>query len=735
MTERIDIVVSERGARTVRRNLDDVGESGRRAGSAVDTLRGALRALGAAVVLREIFNLSESFTRLQNAVRLTTDDVSQLGATTNELFRIANRTRTPVEAMATLFQRASIASQELGASQEELFQFTETVGFALAATGRSAAEASGALLQLSQALGSGIVRAEEFNSILEGAFPLAQAAARGIDEAGGSVARLRQLIVDGEIESREFFEAILSQSEELEATFDRTNATISQSFTVLNNSLIAFVGALDQALGVSSALAAGIGALASAVNGAAEAISEAEIETDALRSALAIVAPPGVRQAFQSLAVSAGAIGDEASAAARQQREMNDALREAADLQRAAAAEADTYAAALFTQSDALREVARADLDRMRVAVEASRREALADAVRLPRVIQDLERQRVQQQLRIQVMREANVADAGPLMDAIEAEQRLGELIIGYQNTLDENLRQLGVATEQVATIDELLSSIEAPGARPELRPEGLPPPVSGAPEQSETERLREQTSEVIRLERALSDFSQPVDSLGRRLTEIGDRATDTGAQIADAFENGFRGAEDALASFVTTGRADFKALADSIIQDIVRIAIRSAILGPLSQSLGGVFGGGGGSLFGSGSAAPTPVPTLGGVYADGGYVSGPGTGRSDSITARLSNGEFVVNAAATARHRDTLEAINSGVPQPARGDGVTVNVINRGGGEARTQRRRGAGGTEIIDVIIEEARNAVAGDIARGGTGINQALNQRYGLNEAGGI
>ena len=58
------------------------------------------------------------------------------------------------------------------------------------------------------------------------------------------------------------------------------------------------------------------------------------------------------------------------------------------------------------------------------------------------------------------------------------------------------------------------------------------------------------------------------------------------------------------------------------------------------------------GSFFGnSGSVAA----------ATGGYIQGPGTGTSDSIAARLSNGEYVVNAEQTARYRDILDAINAG--------------------------------------------------------------------------
>jgi hypothetical protein len=69
--------------------------------------------------------------------------------------------------------------------------------------------------------------------------------------------------------------------------------------------------------------------------------------------------------------------------------------------------------------------------------------------------------------------------------------------------------------------------------------------------------------------------------------------------------------------------------------------------------------------------------------YATGGYIAGPGTGTSDSIPARLSNGEYVVNAAATARNRDLLEAINSGRGY-ASGGYVSAPTLVRGDGGGR---------------------------------------------------
>jgi hypothetical protein len=75
-----------------------------------------------------------------------------------------------------------------------------------------------------------------------------------------------------------------------------------------------------------------------------------------------------------------------------------------------------------------------------------------------------------------------------------------------------------------------------------------------------------------------------------------------------------------------------------------------------ISTLLGGLFGGGSGAT----GSAFTGGWGAAGLHAAGGYISGSGTGTSDSIAARLSNGEFVVNAASTAVYRPQLEAINA---------------------------------------------------------------------------
>lgn len=253
-TERVDIVVSERGSRVVRRNLEEIGTTARSSGVGVDILNRALALIGGTAIVTKLMRLTDAFTSMINRLAAITGSVGQANTAFDRLADIATRSRTSLDATVTLYQRVAAAAGDLGASQDELFTFVESVGKALATQGGSAESARGALIQLSQAMGASIVRAEEFNSIMEGAYPIAQAAARGLDAAGGSVSRLRQLVVAGKVSSEDFFNAILSQSAAIEEAFGKTVPTVGQAFEVLNTQLTSYVGRINQSYTVTSTL-------------------------------------------------------------------------------------------------------------------------------------------------------------------------------------------------------------------------------------------------------------------------------------------------------------------------------------------------------------------------------------------------------------------------------------------------------------------------------------------------
>ena len=295
MTDRVIRVIVDpsgvsRGTDQAKRKLGGLQQTFKAAAAAATAFAAVLGA-------REVLQAADSYQNLQNRLRIVTDSTEELAEVTERLFAISQDTRQPLEATAGLYGSAAIAADELGASQEQLLRLTEITGKALAIQGSSSAEAAGALRQLSQSFSSGIVRAEEFNSILEGAFPIAQAAARGIDAAGGSVGRLRQLVVDGEISSREFFEAILEGGAGIDDQFGQTELTLSQATTKIQNSFLSLVGRLNETSGAGAGLA--------------EALDNVSGFIDDLADALTGTLEPGQEvsdnlKVFASLAIVAG---------------------------------------------------------------------------------------------------------------------------------------------------------------------------------------------------------------------------------------------------------------------------------------------------------------------------------------------------------------------------------------------------------------------------------------------
>lgn len=222
-------------------------------------------AFAGGAAIRGAQQLIDAATRIENALKVAGLSGEELTAVYDRLFQSAQRNAAPVEALVELYGRAALVQNELKISTEELLGFTDSIAVALRVSGKSASESSGALLQLSQALGSGVVRAEEFNSILEGALPIAQAAAAGLEEAGGSVARLRQLVVDGKVSSEAFFRAFEAGSVILEEKVANAELTVSQGLVRLNNALIRVAGEMDEATGASAKTGAALDRLATAV--------------------------------------------------------------------------------------------------------------------------------------------------------------------------------------------------------------------------------------------------------------------------------------------------------------------------------------------------------------------------------------------------------------------------------------------------------------------------------------
>lgn len=235
---------------------------------------------------REIAAYANKYVDLQNSLKVTGLEGKALTDIFKQLTQISLQQGAPLDALVTLYSRASQSAKELNASQSELIQFSNGIATALRVAGTSASEAQGALLQLSQALGGGVVRAEEFNSVNEGARPILQAVANGLKEAGGSVSALRGLVLEGKVSSEAFFRAFLAGSAELQKQADRTAPTISQAFSRIDTALTTTIGHLNDVTGASSNAAENLNKVADAIQGLPALITAAAKGMPALREQL-----------------------------------------------------------------------------------------------------------------------------------------------------------------------------------------------------------------------------------------------------------------------------------------------------------------------------------------------------------------------------------------------------------------------------------------------------------------
>ncbi|UIK05001.1 tape measure protein [Neorhizobium galegae] len=258
-------------------------------------------------VIRNIGQLSDAATRIDNALKVAGLSGAELETVYQRLNKAAIANGAPIETLATLYGKAAQSQKELGVTTEELLGFTNNVALALRVAGTDAQSASGALLQLGQALGSGKVQAEEFNSILEGAPTIAQAAAAGLKEAGGSVSRLKGLVVDGKISSEAFFRAFEAGAPILQSKVAGSVFTIEQAAGNLWTALINVAREFNNSTGASKNFAGGMNTAAKAINGfdvsaLIQKVRDARKELDSYLSSL------GNAQVFKDLASGLGVL-------------------------------------------------------------------------------------------------------------------------------------------------------------------------------------------------------------------------------------------------------------------------------------------------------------------------------------------------------------------------------------------------------------------------------------------
>lgn len=274
-------------------------------GSGLSGLTGLLAGLASVGFAKSILDTADAMQSVNSQVRQVTSSETEYLAVQRQLLDTANNTRASLESTASLYVSTSRALKDYGYTQQEILKFTEATNNAMTIGGVGAQQQAAALMQLSQALGSGVLQGDEFKSIAEAAPILLDTIA---EYMGKSRAEIKKLGSEGKLTADVIFKAISGASEKFGEQAAKMPMTMGQALTAFSNNWQSMVSKLLNDSGAMSGIAAIIKLIADNLNlvvpivaGFAAAVAAAVAPTLALN--LALLANP-----FGIIAVAIGTV-------------------------------------------------------------------------------------------------------------------------------------------------------------------------------------------------------------------------------------------------------------------------------------------------------------------------------------------------------------------------------------------------------------------------------------------
>ncbi|MDC4424515.1 tape measure protein [Acinetobacter baumannii] len=259
----IDAKNAERNARNLGNELDSIERKGDFATKSMDALSVATRQLAGymagVITVGAAINRMDLYTGINNKLKLVTNSQEELNQAMADTFDIAQRSASAWSAVNDVYSKYMSNAKTLNLTQEQTAKLTEITSKAVAISGSNAESASAALFQYGQALDGGVLRAEEFNSLVDGAGGLLNAMAKGLGVTRGE---LRQMMLDGKLTGEVITKALLKAGDSVDELYGKTDKTISQSLGMLSNAITKFVGEAGKGSGTAQVLSGSIQTLA-----------------------------------------------------------------------------------------------------------------------------------------------------------------------------------------------------------------------------------------------------------------------------------------------------------------------------------------------------------------------------------------------------------------------------------------------------------------------------------------
>jgi len=218
----------------------------------VDGLKSAFKGLLAAASVQQFVSLGDEFTQITNRLKSVSSSSAEASSAFNLVKKVAAETRSGLGPVADLFTDLTIATNEMGLSQQQVADVAGTFSKALKISGADANASAGAIRQFGQALASGVLRGDEFNSIMEANPTFMRKVASTLNVTTG---QLRKMAEQGLLTSDVLVAATQEIGDSIDQDFAKTVSTVGEAFVSLKNAFIEIIGRIESNTGVFTGLA------------------------------------------------------------------------------------------------------------------------------------------------------------------------------------------------------------------------------------------------------------------------------------------------------------------------------------------------------------------------------------------------------------------------------------------------------------------------------------------------
>ena len=219
---------------------------------AVNTLASAIAALGVGLGIRELSQVADTYTNLSARINIATKDGGDFKSAMAGVHQVALMTNSSLSATGDLFTRLNAVGKDLGMTQQNSLDLTKTINQAIQISGVSAQASEAFTQQFIQSMQQGTLRGEEYNSMMENGYGVAEALAKGL---GVTTGELKNMADNGELGAERVYKALLSQKDAVQQTFDQFPTTIGNALTKISTQWQILIGEMDQANGSSAKVA------------------------------------------------------------------------------------------------------------------------------------------------------------------------------------------------------------------------------------------------------------------------------------------------------------------------------------------------------------------------------------------------------------------------------------------------------------------------------------------------